>query len=126
MLNSGGADQSSCSRRISMTGASSDHRVKAVAGSSPGARGGAPVRAGSSSCQMACRVLWKPVARPSRRGELAKAATRVGPIACSSSHRRCRSTAGVAASTLTCTDAVEHIIAGPVAPQGRKYRSMAR
>ena len=89
------------------------------------------VRGGSSAHQLATRAERQPVGRPRARGELAKAATRTGPR----SWARCQAVAtSWAKSTLTCTDAVEHIIvrpglaSRPGAARGEaesKYASMA-
>jgi hypothetical protein len=64
---------------------------------------------------------------PPSSGELAATATIVGPSACASRTRSAHPSRGPA-STLTCTDAVDVIIAAPAAavPLAMKNCSMAR
>jgi hypothetical protein len=77
---------------------------------------------------MACRVDFHPVGRPSRSGELAKAATNTGPSACSRRQRQ-PTLAGPPsrspASRQTCTEAVLHIISRPHGPARLKNSSIA-
>ncbi len=113
----------------SMTGARNAYRAQ----SSPGVRTPSrpprigPHRAESSCPQMRWRLLRQPENRPPSSGELAAIATITGPSACANRIRSAHPVRGPA-STFTCIDAVEVIIADPAAavPLAAKNVSIAR
>lgn len=86
-----------------------------------------PQRAASSWLHTRWRVLRQPVNSAPSSGELAVIAISVGPSACVSRTRSAQPSRGPA-STLTCTEAVDVIIAAPAAavPLAAKKASIAR
>ena len=90
------------------------------------ARAAGAVRVGSMANQVACRVEHQPVGRPASHGELAKAATSVGPeqVGPAPAPRGARPRPR-RASRLTCTAAVRVIITRPSGPSPSKNASMA-
>src|SRR5262249_37787633 len=93
-----------------------------------GAGAGGRVGVGSSRAQIAWRVDFHPVGRPPRNGELAKAATSTGPIACSRCHRQRKPDQpgpSPPAATQTWTEAVLPIMSPPPGPARAKNRSIA-
>src|SRR2546423_11941981 len=83
------------------------------------------VLVGSRASHVAMRADLKPEVRPARNGELAKEATRAGPAAWASAHRRARA-AGGPRPMFTWSAAVLHIIVRPSALTASKYASIAR
>ncbi len=75
---------------------------------------GIVVRSRSRRCQTRCRPDFQPVSRPACTGELANAATIVGPTVCSSRQRRPAASSSAPMSRLTCSAAVLVIITGPI------------
>ena len=99
----------------SITGAFSAYRAQSLAGSSPFTPRIGPHRAESSWLHTRCRVDCQPENWPPSNGELAAIAIIVGPRACANRTRAAQPSCGPA-SRLTCTDAVDVIIAAPASP----------